>query len=73
MGVLLDFTGRVSLRTIERAQAMDQFCAAVENSAVEVVRAIPITAMKANGHTDAEVEARAVEARRAALEIKTKK
>ena len=50
------WTGKVFLTNKQRVEAMDALCAPVENSAVQVVFAVQVAAMKANGYTAAEVE-----------------
>jgi hypothetical protein len=49
--------GKVPLTSAQRVDAMDAFCAPVENSAVQVALAVQVAAMKANGYASVEVEA----------------
>jgi hypothetical protein len=49
--------GKVPLTTTERVDAMDAFCTAPENSAIQVVFAVQVTAMKTDGFTADQVQA----------------
>jgi hypothetical protein len=63
-----NWIGKIFLTNGERVAAMDAFCAPSENSAIEVVFAVQVAAMKANGFTANQIEAMTVILRRQASE-----
>jgi hypothetical protein len=63
---LQEWAGKVFLTNRERVEAMDAFCAPAENSGIDVVGAVQIAAMKANGYTADQVETMAAMLRRQA-------